>query len=55
MFTLQKLNVVRIVDDEYEKAKLISHGFIEVVDKAVKKVEKSVNSVKETKRITKIK
>ncbi|GEM_PF-2816542 len=35
MFKLQKINVVRIVEDEYAKAKLISQGFIEIIEKEV--------------------
>lgn len=30
MYTLQKLNVIRIVDNETEKVRLISKGFKEV-------------------------
>jgi hypothetical protein len=33
MFTLQKLNVIRIVADENSKAKLIAEGFKEVAEK----------------------
>ena len=32
MFTLQNLNVVRIVDSEQEKAHLLANGFIEIVE-----------------------
>ncbi len=47
-FTLQKLNVIRIVEDEYQKAKLIAEGFIEVKEK--EKVE--VIEEKEVKKST---
>lgn len=40
MFTLQKLNVVRIVATEGEKTRLLAEGFIEKVEEKVKKVKK---------------
>lgn len=45
MFTLQRLNVVRIVATEAEKLKLISQGFKEIVEEIkeeVKEVEEKV-------------
>lgn len=42
MFTLQKLNVVRIVETEREKAKLIAEGFKEVVEQEVEKVKEVI-------------
>lgn len=39
MYTLQKLNVIRIVEDEYHKAKLIAEGFKEVIEKVELKEE----------------
>lgn len=46
MFTLQKLNVVRIVEDEYSKAKLIAEGFIEIVLKEAEEVKETVKKSK---------
>jgi hypothetical protein len=40
MFTLQRINVVRIVATEHEKARLIAEGFIEVIENEVKKTSK---------------
>jgi hypothetical protein len=41
MYKLQKLNVIRIVETEYEKADLIKQGFKEVIEKTEdKKVKK---------------
>lgn len=51
-FTVQKLNVVRIVATEAEKLKLISDGFKEIVEEVkeeVKKVEDEVTKGKATK------
>ena len=42
MYTLQKLNVIRVVEDEYHKAKLIAEGFKEVIEK-VEEVKKSTS------------
>jgi F0F1-type ATP synthase epsilon subunit len=42
MATLKKDNVVRIVEDEAAKARLISKGFIEIVKKDVAKVVEEV-------------
>lgn len=39
MFTLQRINVVRIVATEHEKANLIAEGFKEIVEE-VKKTNK---------------
>mgnify|MGYP003365606014 CR=1 FL=1 len=49
MFTLQRINVVRIVATEAEKVKLISQGFKEIateVKEEVKKVEEKVTKGK---------
>ena len=40
MFTLQRLNVVRIVATEKEKARLLAEGFTEKVEEEVKKIVK---------------
>jgi hypothetical protein len=40
MYKLQRLNVVRIVESEYEKADLLKQGFKEIVEKEDKKVKK---------------
>lgn len=42
MFTLQRINVVRIVATEREKLKLISEGFKEIVEEEVKEIEEKV-------------
>lgn len=56
MIKLKKLNVVRIVDSEDKKAKLISQGFIEVVEKAGLEAEKVIKSAEsEIKKTTKTK
>ncbi|AGK97632.1 hypothetical protein [Clostridium pasteurianum] len=52
MFTLQKLNVVRIVDSEIKKSRLIDEGFklvkdkVEEVEQEVKKIEEKVTKGK---------
>ena len=49
MFTLQRLNVVRIVETEVDKIKLIGQGFKEIateVKEEVKKVEEKVTKGK---------
>jgi GMP synthase PP-ATPase subunit len=43
MFTLQRLNVIRIVEDEYSKAKLITEGFIEIIEKESKKIKEVIS------------
>lgn len=40
MFTLQKLNVVRIVATEGEKTRLLAEGFKEKIEEEVKKTGK---------------
>lgn len=50
MFTLQKLNVVRIVEDEYAKAKLTAEGFKEILNEvATEEVQKVKEIVKKSK------
>ena len=40
LFKLKKLNVIRIVESEEQKAKLIAEGFKEVIKKEEKKTTK---------------
>lgn len=47
MFTLQKLNVVKIVDEEKERDKLLSKGFKEVIEKPKTIEEMNVKELKE--------
>jgi hypothetical protein len=42
MFTLQKLNVVRIVATEQAKSRLITEGFVEVVETIVNDVKEDI-------------
>jgi len=53
MYILQKINVQKIAKDEKAKAKLIAHGFVELIKKEIKKVEPKIEEVKENKKNTK--
>jgi len=50
LFTLKKLNVFRIVENEFEKAKLLKDGFVEVMEEKVK-IKDAVKE--ETKKVIK--
>lgn len=47
MFTLQNLNVVRIVATEKEKLELIHNGFKEIVEEVKEEVEKVEDKIEE--------
>lgn len=49
MFRMEKLNVVKIVATEREKAKLLKDNFKEVVKKEAAKVVEEVKTVKKGK------
>lgn len=48
MFTLKKLNVVRVVEDEFEKSHLLTQGF-ELIEQEIKKVEEEAEEIKKGK------
>jgi len=47
MFTLQRLNVIRIVEEEFQKAELMAKGFKEIVEAEVKEIEEVVKKGKD--------
>ena len=47
MFKLQKINVIRIVETEEAKLKLLNEGFIEVVQEVANNVKKTIKKAKE--------
>lgn len=44
MFTLQRLNVVRVVDNEKDKSKLIDEGFKDITPKEDKPEDKKADN-----------
>lgn len=49
MFTLQKLNVVRLVESETQRDKLIHEGFTEIIEKVAEMEIQKVDEVKNKK------
>ena len=47
MFKLQKINVIRIVETEEAKLKLLNEGFVEVVQEVADIVKKTTKKAKE--------
>ena len=48
MFEMKKLNVHKLVETEEEKEKLLTRGFVEVIEKVIEEV-KEVKEVKKGK------
>lgn len=40
--SLQKLNIIRLVEDEYFKAKLIAKGFVEIILEEAEEVKEII-------------